>query len=136
MSTEPTRTRRKPNLEGLDGPTPEEQTRRVEKATAVDPVIGVTTGGRSEPEPAEAPAAPPVPVDKVKKQSYDLRESVVNAARGTWALTQFQTGYRSFSAFVEAAIEAETARVAERYNEGKPFPPMEAGKIPVGRRLG
>lgn len=97
-------------------------------------------------EPAPAPAPPraeavlekseTAPERGKKKRAntatFYVDPETVARARGAYRYTQGPEGYRSFSDFVVRALEAETARVEAKYNNGQQFDALEAGALSPG----
>lgn len=97
-------------------------------------------------EPAPAPAPPredalpekseTAPGRGKKKRAntatFYVDPEIVARARGAYRYTQGPEGYRSFSDFVVRALEAETARVEVKYNNGQQFDALEAGALSPG----
>lgn len=90
-----------------------------------------------EPDPRPAPVqepvaqpkpqpAPPTPKSQeaetkpVKATFYQDREAR-DRARAAFVSTQAQTGYRTLSEFINAAIDRECHRLEAAYNDGEPF---------------
>lgn len=56
--------------------------------------------------------------------------------RGAFRHTDREEGDRSLSDFIHKAVMAEVERREKKYNNGQPFPDLEAGSIPRGRPMG
>ncbi|TDE88170.1 hypothetical protein EXU48_23910 [Occultella glacieicola] len=88
--------------------------------------------------PTEAPTkkSEPAPEGGKKKRAntatFYVDPEIVARARGAYRYTQGPEGYRSFSDFIVRALEAETARVEAKYNDGRPFDALEAGTLSPG----
>lgn len=55
--------------------------------------------------------------------------------RGAVLATRDDEGYRSMSEFIDAAVLAEVERLESKYNNGEPFPLVEANRGHAGRPL-
>lgn len=55
--------------------------------------------------------------------------------RGAIIFTMATEGPRTVSEFISAAVMAEVERLEKKYNDGKPFPSIRAGKVPQGRPM-
>ncbi len=100
-------------------------TRAADTPPAAAPIAAPTPG-------AAAPAAEPT---KTKVSFYSASDDA-DRARGAYLHTQIQTGHRSLSAFIDAAVMDKVAQLEERYHAGKPFPPVRPGGVAQGRPMG
>lgn len=57
-------------------------------------------------------------------------------ARSAFHWSRLQEGHRSLSDFIDHAIMREVERVEGLYNDGQPWPPLDAGELPTGRPVG
>jgi uncharacterized protein (DUF4415 family) len=80
------------------------------------------TRGRARP-PAKRNASTKVVAKNKTQVSVYVDTDVLSAAKdAVIALTPEPEGPRNLSVFVEQALRNETARLAEQFNRGKPFP--------------
>jgi hypothetical protein len=107
-----------------------------EEAAQTAPVRSL---GNSRPK-AQAPKASqressPAPEAETPKVGVNLYLEVETnqRARAAYKATAHLEGDASWSAFVDTAVRAETARREKAHNDGKPFP--QAGKLRTGRPL-
>ena len=108
-------------------------------AAATGPPASVST-------PADVHDGPPAPLPREPKvRSQGGKEQVkfyadpaaTARARGAYVNTTYgQTGHKSWSEFLAAAVAAYTESLEQRYNDGKPWPPMEVNDLPRGRPVG
>lgn len=91
--------------------------------------------------PPASPAAPPVrtaaptpPAAETARLSIRIDAELLAQIRSAWWHTAATTGTRSMSAWVIAALEAQLRAFEAEYNDGHPFPPVDAGEIPRGPR--
>lgn len=56
--------------------------------------------------------------------------------RGAILHTMPHEGARTLSEFIHRAVMAEVQRLESVYNDGNPFPPLDAGELPQGRPMG
>lgn len=117
------------DLDDLDRPVP-----RLTRARPSDPVLGVTTAPIPQPAVTQGKAASTIPAKA--KTSFYVSVAAANRARAAWTWTRAQEGHRSFSDFIAHALAREVMRVEEKYNEGKPWPPLAAGEIGTGKPIG
>lgn len=125
---------------------------------ASHPIEHVETQGPSQPVPPVTPAdattesttptpvvqAPetkkkpgPAPQGRSKtKAALFTDEEVIDRLRAAWFHTPTLSGERetSFSDFLLEAALVRTREREEKYNKGKEFPPVKAGKIGAGRK--
>jgi len=114
------------------------------QAPTTAPPVGETDGTTTPPDISQAaPAAvtaqrPPVqstptarPKETARMSTY-LDAGVRDRARAAYKATAHLENDRSWSAFVEAALQAETIRREQIHNDGKPFPggdqPLSPGR--------
>ncbi|MFT7712339.1 ParB family protein [Clavibacter tessellarius] len=90
------------------------------------------------PPPPEAPAAPSAPAVKPArtKVSFYSHPDDADRARGAFLHTQIQEGHRTLSGFIDSAVMDKVKQLEERYNGGKPFPPVAPGGMAKGRPMG
>lgn len=92
------------------------------------------------PAPAQAPLASRRGSSKAKgwarKITIYQQEEDSARMRGAMVATIPYEGLTTLSAFVQSAIDEKVARLEEKYNNGKPFPPVGTGVIPTGRPMG
>lgn len=69
-----------------------------------------------------------------KVSFYQSREDTARM-RGAILATRTEEGYRSMSDFLHAAAMAEVERLEAKYNNGEPFPSVEADRGHAGRPL-
>lgn len=109
-------------------------------------------GGRQEApenEPAQQQAAAaPAAASEAKssttatgktyphKVSFYQAKADTDRVRGALVATQAQEGYRSLSEFIDATVMAEVERLEAKYNNGQPFPAVNAKRGPRGRPMG
>lgn len=91
--------------------------------------------------PPVAPAAPPVraaaptpPAAETSRLSIRIDAELLGQIRSAWWNTAAASGTRTMSAWVIAALEAQLRVYEAEYNDGHPFPPVDAGEIPRGPR--
>lgn len=129
-------------LAALTGP------RRLTKAPAQDPVLGLTRPAPSAPQGGSGTASPaaiggpsdpqevPRPPKKEKLGGiYGYREDF-DRLRAAWFHTQATVdGYPSFSDFLMEAARREASRLEMLYNSGHEWPAVPAGKVNRSRRV-
>lgn len=69
-----------------------------------------------------------------KVSFYQSREDTARM-RGAFMATRAEEGYRSMSEFISAAVLAEVRRLEAKYNDGEPFPAIEADRGHAGKPL-
>lgn len=91
--------------------------------------------------PPTPPAAPPVrtaaptpPAVETARLSIRIDAELLAQIRSAWWNTAAVSGTRTMSAWVIAALEAQLRAFEAEYNDGNPFPPVDAGEIPRGPR--
>lgn len=92
--------------------------------------------------PPVTPAAPPVrtaastppPAAEMARLSIRIDAELLAQIRSAWWNTAAASGTRTMSAWVIAALEAQLRAYESEYNDGSPFPPVDAGEIPRGPR--
>lgn len=90
--------------------------------------------------PPVTPAAPPVrtaappPAAEMARLSIRIDAEMLAQIRSAWWNTAAVSGTRTMSAWVIAALEAQLRAYEAEYNDGSPFPPVDAGEIPRGPR--
>lgn len=117
------------DLDDLDRPAP-----RLTRAQPSDPVLGVTTAPASQPAGTRGRGVRTASTKA--KTSFYVSVAAANRARAAWTWTRAQEGHLSFSDFIAHALACEVVRMEEKYNEGKPWPPMAAGEIGTGKPIG
>lgn len=97
----------------------------------------------AEPAPAieeqkTAATAPKVPAARGtrKKVAFEQHPDDSARMRGAVMATMMQEPHRSLTDFINRAIMAEVERLEKKYNSGQPFPPVKAGVMAPGRRMG
>lgn len=124
MSSRPTP--RKSGLAGKSPVTPPAQQPLGKSVPAEREDAGVT------PPKTETPAKEPAK----KKVSFYQDETRTAHARGAHLYTMAHERRKSLSEFIDNAVMAEVERLEAKYNDGKPFPPVQSGEIPQGRPMG
>lgn len=92
--------------------------------------------------PPAPPVAPPVrtaaptppPATEMARLSIRIDAELLAQIRSAWWNTAAVSGTRTMSAWVIAALEAQLRAYEAEYNDGNPFPPVDAGEIPRGPR--
>lgn len=91
---------------------------------------------------AQQPKAPKETVKvKEEKPKYPPKVSFyqdrddTDRVRGALLHTMATEGPRTLSQFIDDAVMKEVKRLEKKYNSGKPFPKLGAGKLPQGRPL-
>lgn len=87
--------------------------------------------------PAATPvrtAAPTPPAAETARLSIRIDAELLGQIRSAWWNTAAASGTRTMSAWVIAALEAQLHAFEVEYNDGHPFPPVDAGEIPRGPR--
>ncbi|WP_193073076.1 MULTISPECIES: ParB family protein [Brevibacterium] len=69
-----------------------------------------------------------------KVSFYQRREDTARV-RGAVLATRLDEGHRSMSEFINAAVLAEVERLEAKYNDGEPFPPVDANRGHAGRPM-
>lgn len=69
-----------------------------------------------------------------KVSFYQAREDT-ERMRGAVIATRLQEGHRGLSDFIDATVMAEVKRLEDKYNDGNPFPPVEANRGHAGRQV-
>lgn len=68
------------------------------------------------------------------KMTFYTTDGLVGQVRAFLAnVPTAQHGYRNVSEFVDAAVSAQVDAMQEKYNQGKAWPPAEAGSVARGR---
>lgn len=140
--TTPTSSSRRPapRRSSLTGSSPVTPPPALEPA----PPVAVPPASAVEPTdqaPAVAPAAP-VEARPVRKTKYPPKVSFyqdpADTSRVCGAIlhTMVSEGSRSLSQFIGHAVMLEVARLEEKYNDGRPFPPVAPRELPQGRPMG
>lgn len=62
------------------------------------------------------------------EQAGQVRAVLANVASA-------QHGYRNVSEFLDAAVTEKVQAMQDKYNQGKPWPPAEAGTVARGRPI-
>lgn len=70
------------------------------------------------------------------KMSFYQTSAEAGRMRAAYIATRAKEQHRSLSAFIEHAVGAELKRLEDLYNDGSPWPSLEAGEIPKGAPLG
>jgi hypothetical protein len=83
---------------------------------------------------APGPAADAEDQPKVKASFYQTR-AAAGRMRAAYVATQAMERHRSLSAFIQHAVGLELERLENLYNDGAPWPSLEAGEIPKGAPL-
>ena len=104
--------------------------------TSRPPVEGSNDGKSGNTGNAGTPgnAALATQITTHAKVSVRLPEEVASRARGAFWATGHLTGIKSLSEWVADAIATKLVTDEQRYNNGQPFPSIEPGEIPTGRR--
>lgn len=84
--------------------------------------------------PVRAAAPTPPPAAEMARLSIRLDSALLAQIRSAWWNTAAVSGTRTMSAWVIAALEAQLRAFEAEYNDGHPFPPVDAGEIPRGPR--
>lgn len=120
------------------------------------PVPVLKKGDQADPAAARTTPAPPAPVAPVApatgsrpvlsadvtrtaskiRVGYYQHPDRLSRARSAFHHSRVQEGHRSLSDFIDHAIMREVERVEGLYNDGQPWPPLDAGKLPTGRPIG
>lgn len=69
------------------------------------------------------------------KVSFYQDRADTDRLRGAVLATRVQEGHRSMSEFINNAVMAEVDRLEKRYNDGQPFPSVDADRGNAGRPL-
>lgn len=69
-----------------------------------------------------------------KVSFYQRREDTARV-RGAVLATRLNEGHRSMSEFINAAVLTEVERLEVKYNNGEPFPSVEADRGHAGRPM-
>ncbi len=80
---------------------------------------------------------PPQPKKRTKyppKVSFYQELENTDRIRGAILHTFAQEEFRNLSQFLNAAAMKEVERLEQKYNDGKPFPPVKARELPQARR--
>ena len=94
------------------------------QAPVFDDVPKVATPAASRQRPKYPP----------KVSFYQAAEDTARV-RGAILHTMATEGPRSLSQFIHEAVMAEVSRLEAKYNDGRPFPPVEARVLPQGRPM-
>lgn len=100
-----------------------------------------TAPPRVNPEPKARKPKPRKPAVEEKKPKYPPKVSFyqdredTDRVRGALLHTMATEGPRTLSQFINDAVMKEVKRLEKKYNEGKPFPKLGAGKLPQGRPM-
>lgn len=82
--------------------------------------------------PENAPAKKTYP----PKVSFYQDKEDTDRIRGAILYTQATEGPRTLSQFLHRAAMTEVERLEAKYNDGKPFPPIQAHELTKGRPIG
>ncbi|MDO5867094.1 MULTISPECIES: hypothetical protein [Paenarthrobacter] len=99
-------------------------------------------GGAKNDAPAEPAAVVPAAPKKSEAPAEPARKAVtvqvsLDPLKEARAIVNGRYGYRTFTAFVDAAFQAEIQRAREEFNNGEPFPyDDEEIELRKGRPLG
>lgn len=83
--------------------------------------------------PARA-AAPTPPAAETSRLSIRIDTELLGQIRSAWWNTAAVSGTRTMSAWVIDALKVQLRAFEAEYNDGHPFPPVDAGEIPRGPR--
>lgn len=102
-----------------------------EPASAAPPPSQSPAPVATQRPPAQSTPATPASKETARMSTY-LDSGVRDRARAAYKATAHLENDRSWSAFVEAALRAETARREQIHNDGQPFPgggqPLSPGR--------
>lgn len=76
----------------------------------------------------------PSKFDGKAKLTISIDGDLAGRARNAYWATSHVTGVRSLSDWIADAIQRKLTEVELEHNGGEPFPPLDAGQIPTGRR--
>lgn len=108
---------------------------RLRKAPSADPVLGVSGPPHADAATGKkGPARRAKPTSKNKVGFYQDSDDTARA-RAAYDWTRPREEHRSFSDFIAAALMREVERLEAAYNDGKPWPSLEPGKLPTGKPL-
>lgn len=91
------------------------------------------TSEMHEPADARTSEAPREPAAYPHKASFYQSKADTERMRAAYLNTKGATGYGSLSEFICAAINEKVAGLEETHNEGHPWEPLVAGRIPRGK---
>ena len=100
----------------------------------VDQPAVATPAVVDQPAVATPAASRPRPKYPPKVSFYQAAEDTARV-RGAILHTMATEGPRSLSQFIHEAVMAEVSRLEVKYNDGRPFPPVEARVLPQGRPM-
>lgn len=107
---------------------------RKKSALSAGPAAVIAPPPASPAVPPARAAAPTPPAAETARLSIRIDSDLLGQIRSAWWHTAATTGTRSMSAWVIAALEAQLRAFEAEYNDGHPFPPVDAGEIPRGPR--
>lgn len=107
---------------------------RKKSALSAGPAAVIAPPPASPAAPPARAAAPTPPAVETSRLSIRLDSALLAQIRSAWWNTAAVSGTRTMSAWVIAALEAQLRAFEAEYNDGNPFPPVDAGEIPRGPR--
>lgn len=116
-------------------------TRKRSAFGSVDPVAPIAETpppalpAPEEPKPTEQQRPAPQRAAAKTKVGFFLPADEADRARAALVNTfaPNQEGPRTFSDLIRRGLLAEVERLERQYNDGKPWPPVQAGQVPTGR---
>lgn len=108
---------------------------------SVDPVAPIAetlpppTPATEKPKSIEQQRPTPRPAPAKIKVGFFLPADEADRARAALVNTfaPNQEGPRTFSDLIRRGLLAEVERLERQYNDGEPWPPVQAGQVPTGR---
>ena len=72
-------------------------------------------------------------VDGQRRADFTIDAEQAARSRAAFMRTQGPEGNRTWSDFIADAVRRETERLESTYNDGQPWPGVQAGAMPTGR---
>lgn len=107
---------------------------RKKSALSAGPAAVIAPPQAAPVVPPPRAAAPTPPAVETARLSIRIDSALLAQIRSAWWNTAAVSGTRTMSAWVIAALEAQLRAFEAEYNDGNPFPPVDAGEIPRGPR--
>lgn len=107
---------------------------RKKSALSAGPAAVIAPPPASPAAPPARAAAPPPPASETSRLSIRLDSALLAQIRSAWWNTAAVSGTRTMSAWVIDALKMQLRAFEAEYNDGHPFPPVDAGEIPRGPR--
>lgn len=107
---------------------------RKKSALSAGPAAVIAPPPASPAAPPARAAAPTPPAAETSRLSIRIDAELLGQIRSAWWNTAAVSGTRTMSAWVIDALKVQLRAFEAEYNDGQPFPPVDAGEIPRGPR--